>query len=345
MAQSIKVGVLTHDGGAHVGAYLQALADSKVCGEVVFADPDDRFLADARRTLGKKLTKTYRDHDQLLAQEQPAMAVVTMEAKLAPAVISKALEADCHVFAEKPSCVRAEDFAPLVDQADRKHRHLMLALANRTNPEIPVAQNLIAQGEIGRLYGVEIHLIADQTRLTRPAYRERWTAHKSRAGGGHLVWLGIHWLDLAMYVTGSEITDVAGFIANVGGQPIDVEDSATAALRFSNGMLGTVTSGYYLDSGYHSHIKIWGSQGWMHLDLMAKRPLHWSRNVGPKAGEIQEWQGSKEPRGYTPYVEAALVACAEMTDPPISNADSLRAIKTVHSIYSAASKGTTVNLG
>ena len=44
--------------------------------------------------------------------------------------------------------------------------------------------------------------------------------------------------------------------ANVGGQPIDTEDSAVVALRFDNGMLGTLTSGYYLDRGYHSLLKI-----------------------------------------------------------------------------------------
>src|SRR3712207_8124755 len=44
---------------------------------------------------------------------------------------------------------------------------------------------------------------------------------------------------------------LAGFTTVVGGQPIEVEDSATVALRFDSGALGTITSGYYLDRGYH----------------------------------------------------------------------------------------------
>ena len=52
----------------------------------------------------------------------------------------------------------------------------------------------------GKIFGVEMHMVADQTRLTRPGYGERWEASKARAGGGHLIWLGIHWLDLAMSV-------------------------------------------------------------------------------------------------------------------------------------------------
>ena len=344
MPDKIKVGVLTHGGGAHVTAYLAALAEADECSEVVFADPDRHYEAVARSTLGKKLTRVYTDHDELLTRESPTMTVVTMEAKLAPPVIGRALDAGCHVFAEKPSCVQAEDFAALVEKADSQNRYLMLALANRTNPEIIEAKRLIAAGEIGKLYGVEIHLIADQTRLTRQSYRDSWTCHKARSGGGHLIWLGIHWLDLAMHVTDSEITDVAGFTANVGGQPIDIEDSATAALRFDNGTLGTVTSGYYLKSRYHSHIKIWGADGWMHIDSMAEKPLHWSTTEGDHAGEIQSWEGTTEPRGYTPYVKAAVHACAQMSDPPISNAHSLRALKTVYSIYSSAESGRTIHV-
>jgi predicted dehydrogenase len=344
MARKIKVGILTHAAGAHVGAYLSALSACESCGEIVLGDPDGRWEQDARRVLGDKLTKVYRKHDELLTRERPEMALVTMEAKLAPPVIDSALEANCHVFAEKPSCVRVEDFEPLVQKADGKHRHLMLALANRTNPEIIAARRLIEEDAIGKIYGVEIHLVADQTRLTRESYQKEWFAQKERAGGGFLIWLGIHWLDLAMYVTRSSITNVAGFTANVGGQPIDIEDSAVAALRFDNGTLGTITAGYYLDKGYHSHIKIWGADGWLHIESMKDEPLHWYRSKGDKAGAIQTWAGEKEPRGYTPFVNDAIKACAHMTAPPISNADSLRALKTVFSIYSSATSSRSAEI-
>jgi len=344
MPKKIKVGILTHAAGAHVGAYLSALAESESCSKVVLADPDGRWEKDARRVLGDKLTSVYRNYKKLLAREQPVMSLITMEAKLAPPVIDAALESGCHVFAEKPSCVRVEDFEPLVRKADSKHRHLMLALANRTNPEVAEARRLIAGGAIGKVYGLEMHLIADQTRLTRESYHRRWFAKKDRAGGGHLIWLGIHWLDLAMFVTRSSITDVAGFTANVGGQPIDVEDSAAAALRFDNGTLGTITSGYYLDKGYHSHIKIWGSGGWLHLESMKDKPLQWYSTQGKKSGTVQTWRGSKNPRGYSPFVNEAIKACAEKTAPPISNSDSLRALKTVYAIYSAAKSSRTVRI-
>ncbi|MCA9100129.1 MAG: Gfo/Idh/MocA family oxidoreductase [Planctomycetales bacterium] len=340
----IKVGVITNAGGAHVGAYLQGLAASPECEQVVLADADGTWEKPARDELGEKLTAVYRDYGEMLRREQPQLALVTIEARLAPPVIEAALEQNCHVFAEKPSCVRVDDFARLVDLADRRHRYLMLALANRTNPEMQAARGLIAEGKIGRVFGVEAHIIADQTRLTSPDYHEKWYAQKSRAGGGHLIWLGIHWLDLTMYVTGSSIDRVSGFTANVGGQPLDVEDSAVAALSYDGGFLGAITSGYYLDRSYHSHIKVWGSDGWLLLEPIRDQPLRWYSNSGATDGEVVVWPGEKEPRGYTPFVRAAVAAVADMTDPPISNADSLRALRTVYAIYEAAETGRTVTL-
>lgn len=345
MSDGVKVALLTHDGGAHVGAYLNALKASDDCQSVVLGDPDGRWNAEAERVLGDKLTRTERDHHRLLSEERPKLALVTMEARLAPPVIDAALDTGCHVFAEKPACVRVEDFEPLVQKADAGHLYLMLALANRLNPETIAARRIIQDGQIGDVYGLEMHLVADQTRLTRPSYHQQWFAHKQRAGGGHLIWLGIHWLDLAMHVTGSRITHVAGFTANVGGQPIDVEDSAAAALHFDNRTLGTLTSGYYLDRGYHSHVKIWGSTGWLLIEPMKPQPLQWYTTRGPRAGETQVWDGSKEPRGYTPFVQAAVKACSEMSDPPITSTESLRALRTVFAIYSAARDGKTVTIG
>ena len=192
---------------------------------------------------------------------------IAYEAVLAPPIVAAALRGGCHVMAEKPSSISSADIHALATLADQEGKLLMLALANRLLPEVVEAKRLIESGAIGKVYGVEAHMVADQTRLTRPGYGERWEASKARAGGGHLVWLGIHWLDLASFITGSAITHVAGFAANVGEEAQgDVEDSATAALKFDNGTLGTITSGYYTDAGYNSHMKIWGSKGWVHLE-------------------------------------------------------------------------------
>jgi predicted dehydrogenase len=289
----------------------------------------------ARQALGTKLTASFRSPDELFAQHKPAMALVTMEARVALPAVRSALSAGCHVLAEKPACVRLADFEALVRLAEQSRRSLVLALANRVDPAILEMRRIVQSGEIGKLYGVDLQIVADQTRLTNPAYHKTWVAQKARAGGGHLIWLGIHWLDLAMYISGSRIRDVAALTANVGGQPIDTEDSAAVALRFDNGMLGTLTSGYYLDRGYHSLLKIWGSAGWIALQKHThKPPLEWY-----SGGRLHSYKGPTEPSGYTPFVRTIARASAGMDPWPLNVQDGLYVLKTVFAAYRSAESG------
>jgi predicted dehydrogenase len=334
----ITVAVLTSPGGAHLDLYCAGLAVTEAVEAVVVADPSGECEALVRAQLGAKLVRFERDYAQALSGPVPALALITLEAVLAPPVIQAALEANCHVLAEKPACIRAEDFEPLARLADMKHRHLMLAFANRLRGTIQAARQMIREGRIGQIYGCEVHLVADQTRLKSPAYHKSWFADRSRAGGGHLIWLGIHWLDLIMYLTGSRIIEAAGFAGNVGGQPLRVEDSAAMALRFDNGTFGTLTSGYYLDRGYHSHFKIWGSQGWLQMEPHGGQPLVWY-STQDATGGIRAYEGPLDEGGYTPLVQAAVQASQDLAPPPVTPAESLYALQTVFACYRAAETG------
>src|SRR5262245_12970219 len=114
---AIQVGVITHAQGAHLQAYFDSLAQAEEVQSVVVADPGGDTFDAAGKALGSKLAKTYRDRGEMLGEARPAMALVSMEAALSPSAIEAALDAGCHVFAEKPACVRADDFAPLVYKA------------------------------------------------------------------------------------------------------------------------------------------------------------------------------------------------------------------------------------
>ena len=338
--EGIRVGVITHAGGAHLDAYFSALASADEVAAVSLSDPGGRNVADARDALGAKLSAVYDEPASLVQEERPSMALVSMEAALAPPAIEVALEAGCHVMAEKPACVRIEDFERLHDLARTNGLHLMLALANRLNPEVREARRLLSEGMMGKIYGVEAHLIADQTRLTRPAYHESWYAKKARGGGGHLIWLGIHWLDLATFLTDSDVVEVAAFTSVVGGQPLDVEDSAAIAMKFSNGTLGTMTSGYYLDRGIpFATSTFWGSHGWLEIRKARRSTALLVQPQGAESPSIHRIDEFPGPSGYTPFVKACVRASAGLEEPPLTADDSLRALKTVFGCYQGRRNG------
>lgn len=331
----IGVALLTHAAGPHLEAYFAGLAETEEVSAVYLSDPDGVVEPAARKALQGKLAASFRSPAELFAHHKPGLALVTMEALAAPPVIAAALAAGCHVLAEKPACTRLADFEALVRKAEQAGRSLVLALANRVDPMILHIRRLIESGEIGKPYAMDIQIVADQTRLTRPEYHRSWIAQKSRAGGGHLIWLGIHWLDLAMYVSGLRIREVSAMTANVGGQPIDTEDAAVVALRFDSGALATLTSGYYLDRGYHSLLKIWGSGGWIALEKHTRQPaLEWQSR-----GKLHRYDGPVKPSGYTPFVRAVARACCGLGEWPLTAQDSLYVLKTVFAAYRSAESG------
>src|SRR5690348_9745061 len=100
MPKTITVAVITHAEGAHLDAYFTALAQTEEAEAVVLSDPSGKTIERAKKALGAKLKETFKDAGDMLKKHQPAMALVSMEAVLAPPAIERALEAGCHVFAE-----------------------------------------------------------------------------------------------------------------------------------------------------------------------------------------------------------------------------------------------------
>src|SRR5262245_52792177 len=339
MPKAIKVGVITQAEGAHLPDYFGSLAKIEEAEAVALADPSGKSVEAARKALGDKLKDVYKDSADLLKRFEPHMVVVSLEAVKAPPVIEAALEAGCHVFAEKPSCTRAADFEKLTKLAQQKHRHLMMALANRSHAPVREARRLIRDGKLGKIYGVEVHLVTDQTRLKSAEYRKSWLCSKERAGGGQLIWVGIHWLDLVLHITGLRVKQVVGFAGNVGGQPIDIEDSAALSLRFDNDSFGTMTSGYYLDKGYQSHIQVWGEHGWLRLAAVEEQPLEWYSSRDTKEPKVERFEYPKGGRGYLPFLKASVRAAAGLDDPPIAAEEWLTVLKSICALYEAARTG------
>jgi predicted dehydrogenase len=341
MPKAIKVAVITQADGAHLPDYFGSLAKIDEAEAVTVADASGNSVDAARKALGDKLKEVHKTPAELLDRFKPQMVIVSLEAVAAPPVIDAALDAGCHVFAEKPSCTRAEDYEKLARKAQQKHRHLMLAMANRSHAPVREARRLILTGKLGKVYGVEVHLVTDQTRLKSEAYRKQWYCIKARAGGGQLTWVGIHWLDLALFISGLKIKQVSGFAGNVGGQPIDIEDSAALTLRFDNGSFGTMTSGYYLDKGYQSHVQVWGEHGWLRLAAVEELPLEWYSSKDAKDAKVERFEYPKGERGYLNFLRSAVRASAGLEDPPISADEGLHVLKSIFAFYEAAKTGKT----
>ena len=338
----IDIGLIIEPGASHISGYLEVLAERKGVRSVAVAVSDKAMLENAKRQLGKRFHGNgFLSAKQMLTKVRPKLTVVTMEGVNAPVTIRMALESGSHVLTEKPSCTKLEQFEALAKLAEKRKRHLMLAMATRSGPALKKARKLIAAGEIGKPYSVSMVWIADQTRLTSKAYHASWLSDPNRAGGGKLIYHGIHYLDVIQQLLGDPISEITGFTQNVGGQPIRVEDSAVVSFRFASGATGTHNTGYYLDRGKQSEIRIWGSHGWLRLAHLEGQPLEWySIKPGAPRG-IQTFKYTDTREMYHLFFQDAIDAIRENKPPPITTSESLRALRVVFAAYEAVSTGKT----
>jgi predicted dehydrogenase len=327
--QRTSVGFVSDPSGPHLQIYLDSLRSDTI-GDIAITDQTGGIFDRANKTLPQRRIRTFQNPSEMLRTVRPQLVLVALEARLAPEAIRLALEHDAHVLAEKPACVKVEDFAKLSELADKRKRNLSLAFATRLHPVSQRARALITNNNIGRPLGVTAHYIADQTRLTRSDYQGSWFADKERSGGGHLAWLGIHYLDLIQFITNQKIVEVSAQIANVGGQPLKIEDSAAVSFRLDGGGVGTFQSAYYLDRGYHNGITVWGSEGWLRFDPSSDR-IDWYR----KGGETKAETLSKI-ESYPELVRATAEAARGARAPVMTGAECLQALRVVFTAYESA---------
>ena len=337
--QAINCAIISEPSAGHLSAFLRGFSQCRGVGRVAVSDSKSASFEVAQRTLGDRFEAGFRDHQEMLDKFQPKLTLVTMESRHTAAVVSAVLRADSHVMTEKPGYMSVEQLEPLVKIADQKQLHLMMALATRSSAAIKRARKLIQDGWLGKPYACTLDWIADQTRLTRPQYQQSWLSFKDRAGGGKLIYHGIHYLDVIQYLVDDPIQHVGAFCENVGGQPIEVEDAAVLSFRFQNGMVGTLNTGYYLDQGYQNQIRVWGSKGWFHLNLPDRKPLEWHSTHADAPEGVQYFQYDDKPGLYELLLQEAVDACRGVAPPPITGPEVLQVLKVVYSAYEASHSG------
>jgi len=338
------VALLQRSSSRHRNFFLEAIRDLEGITAAAIVDPDGGTFAEAHQIVGNKPVRTYTSFAAMRAEEQPAMAIATFTGAEAPGMIGPVLEAGIPVLAEKPACVNGDDFARLVDLAERRNIPLMLALCNRLAPWAQDARRIVREGGVGTLYAARALALADQTRIWVERTRD-WTFRREEAGGGHLLWLGIHWLDLLLYLTGDRVVEVQAQAANVGGGPIDVEDVAAVNFRFASGAQGSLLSGYVLDSSVKQlDLSLWGAKGWLRFDV-GTRQLDWHSGT-PAMNESanRQFRYDASGGGYTPFVRECMSASLGEVPPPVTGAEGLAVLRAIFAAYESARTGRSVSL-
>jgi predicted dehydrogenase len=268
---TIKIGLIGN--GSISEFHLQAYqANAKVELWAVCDLNEDR----ARKTAKKyNIPHVYTDYPELLANpDVQAVSICTWNNSHADISIA-ALEANKNVLCEKPLC-QTVDQALKVEEAVRKSGKLLqVGYVRRHASNIAVLRKFIDAGDLGDFYFAKASMIR---RLGNPG---GWFADKDRSGGGPLIDIGVHVIDLCWYLMGKpKVKSVSGNTytklgnrshienydfykaADYDASHNDVEDMANALIRFENGASILVDVSFSLHAKQDSaQINIYGTKG------------------------------------------------------------------------------------
>ena len=216
--------------GPHMGAY-DKIDEAQI---VAVCDINPDRLKDA----GKRYpnAKLYTDYKEMIDNEELDAVDICTPNNLHSTVAIYALNKGKNVICEKPDAINALEAEKMKAAAEKSGKNLMVIRNNRYRPSTKFLKEYIKQGKMGEIYAGRCGWIR---RRGIPGWGG-WFTDKEQSGGGPLIDLGVHIIDLAMYLMGNpKPVTVSGStyskFAHTSYSKTDVEDLAMGFIRFDNG--------------------------------------------------------------------------------------------------------------
>ena len=276
MTDKLRVGIIGSGGiaeGAHAPGYM-AIPDD--CELVACCDVrPERAKAFAERF---DLAHWYTDYRELLAlPELDAVSVCTPPFMHRDATVA-ALDAGLHVLCEKPMAMNVSEAQDMVAAAERAGKVLTIGHQQRFSPAAQAVKRAVDAGELGDIYYAKTAALRNRGAPTWGVFHI-----KQLNGGGPLIDIGVHALDVTMWLMGSP-RPVAVFgatymalahrpglknrMGTINVEEYDVEDLAAALVRFDNGATLMLETSWLLQMTErgNAYTQLFGTEGSARLD-------------------------------------------------------------------------------
>ena len=243
---------------------LAAFSALREVEAIILCDADLAAAESLRASAPDRVEAAVDRLDAVLSRLDVQFVSIAVPNAEAPSVISAAARAGKNILCEPPAAVSAAALKPALDDVARAGVMFAVNFNNRQSPALCEMQRQISNGAIGHLLSVELRAVT-----TQPCFLPEWELRRTKNGAGVLNAIGCHYLDLARWLTGIEITAVAAQCAANTGAAGDVEDTAMCVLRFANGALGSLHAGCLLareKPPFDNAVVIRGAQGSLTFD-------------------------------------------------------------------------------
>ena len=295
------------------------------------------------RKLGAK--RAFTNYEDLLKQDDIEIISICAPNYLHQPIAVATAERGKHIILEKPLARSVEEGQSMVDAARKAGVKLMYAENFQYAPSFVKAMEIVGQGGIG-----EIFMATAREGHSGP--HSRWFYDLDLAGGGALIDLGIHDVQLLRMFTKSEVKEVSAATLKTQ-RDLSVEDNAVATMKFSNDALGTLEESWTTKGGYDIRVELYGKEGLLIINPTRMTPLQVFSATGfGYAGEKVEFtSGWTYPVpeeffafGYIQEIEHFVKCVLEDTKPNTTGLDGLMTLRVVMAMYESARIEKTVTV-
>ncbi|ELZ14866.1 oxidoreductase domain protein [Natrinema thermotolerans DSM 11552] len=352
----IGVGVVGLGGmGTLHARSVRDLGAEVVAGADLVPEQRDRFAEEFG-------ARTYETHDGLLEDEAVDAVIVTTPNRFHEPIAVAALEADCDVLVEKPLAHTLESAERIAEAAARADGICMVGFHNRHAASMAMFDEQHARGRFGDLTHVE----ADYVRRRGVPGPGSWFTDSELAGGGALLDIGVHALDLALYAldfpdiaevsgvtrttfgTSEEYADPEGFGDNwdAEAETYEVDDSVSAFIRTDDGRTISLEAAWATNREESMDFKVRGTAAGAQFDIGdTNLQILESGTAGADHYTDVDMTGDSAMTGYAEQDAQFLDAVSSgMTPESNTVEEALTVQRVIDAIYRSSESGRSVTL-
>jgi len=297
-----------------------------------------------RKIAEKHHVQAYDDYEKLVDSEELDAVIISLPNFLKRESIFYATEKGLDIFVDKPLARNLAEAQEIVRKVNAGNVRLMVGVNYRYFDSVQKVKKMLDEGRVGDVVIATSELIMDGpfSHPLVPKPVPEWWFDKEKAGGGALLDLGYHLIDIFNWMFGDLELEFSTLGYRFG---LPIEDSATVVLKSTrNGVNGIVNSGWFskmIFPNFNFRINLNGTVGYVSTDHFAPRNLYlhaikeatlnlFRRAVGKRVHYLS----------YTYYyasffkvLDQFFEAIREDTSIPVSLESQLEVMKAIETVY------------
>ena len=322
---------------------------------VALCDINEERLAKKGELYG--VSQLYSTHQELLANpEIDAISICTWNNSHAEIAIA-GLEAGKHVLVEKPLSMTVEEALAVEGAAKKSGKIAQVGFVRRHGDNTKILKEFIDDGDLGEIYYAKASYLR---RLGNPG---GWFSDRTKSGGGPLIDLGVHVIDIMWYLMGkprpvsvsgntyhklgnrSHIENLSFYkAADYDATLNDVEDLTNALIRFENGASMFVDVSFTLQAMRdETTVKLFGDKGGAEIEPALSLVTEKNNIILNSTPQVDNL-GFDFEKSFANEINHFVECCIEGKETIAPIADGIEVMKMLNAVYESARAGIEVCL-